>query len=179
MYDPKQKHQKLHTSERTIVPRTVIFYFCLSTNIIEHCACFSMPGSVTEDNSTGQVTMRGFIWIWIYGHGYGYGTRIACRRVVFKHFQSGRKVLLQLSPVSILRRADIDCISSSERQALILHCRFNPDNCKAHPHFSTGENETKQLARIHGWSMKFIVYEVLLIDSVWFVWDPLLVFYYL
>ena len=25
-----------------------------------------MPGSVTEDNSTGQVTMRGFI----YGYGY-------------------------------------------------------------------------------------------------------------
>ena len=25
MYDPKQKHQELHTSERTIVPRTVIF----------------------------------------------------------------------------------------------------------------------------------------------------------
>ena len=25
IYDPKQKHQELHTSERTIVPRTVIF----------------------------------------------------------------------------------------------------------------------------------------------------------
>ena len=25
IYDPKQKHQTLHTLERTIVPRTVIF----------------------------------------------------------------------------------------------------------------------------------------------------------
>ena len=27
MYDPKQNHQELHTSERTIVPRTVIFIY--------------------------------------------------------------------------------------------------------------------------------------------------------
>ena len=32
VHDPKQKHQELHTSERTIVPRTVIF--CIWTLVL-------------------------------------------------------------------------------------------------------------------------------------------------
>ena len=30
IYDSKQKHQELHTSEHTIVPRTVIFYYMMN-----------------------------------------------------------------------------------------------------------------------------------------------------
>ena len=63
MYDPKQKHQKLHTSERTIVPRTVIFSFtpnpfqnlqhCQHANIIYDC-----NGSETPTQWTKQPTYR-------------------------------------------------------------------------------------------------------------------------
>ena len=43
IYDPKQKHQALHTSEHTIVPRTVIFS-------IEKERYLSLTGSYIGDH---------------------------------------------------------------------------------------------------------------------------------
>ena len=50
----KQKHQEVHTSERTIVPRTVIFFFDLeaqsdigwpTTLKIEQICCLELKGA--------------------------------------------------------------------------------------------------------------------------------------
>ena len=41
--DPKKKHPELHTSERTIVPRTVIFDWNLQRVIVHHHFVSSLP----------------------------------------------------------------------------------------------------------------------------------------
>ena len=52
MYDSKQKRQELHTSERTIVPRTVIFF------LISYCIIAFQAGKNLWNNMVEPVDQR-------------------------------------------------------------------------------------------------------------------------
>ena len=56
MYDSKQKHQELHTSERTIVPRTVIFVPGTVLSVRVHADL--LGNSYPEDPHSGKRDLK-------------------------------------------------------------------------------------------------------------------------
>ena len=58
IYDPKQKHQALHTSERTIVPRTVIFHFRTLWDTLTYSALTTHTGPPDPPNPAISVVQR-------------------------------------------------------------------------------------------------------------------------